>query len=189
MLAVVFSVSIMLLFHTNCRSVPISRSFEENRIISHAKAGFRKANEGEIGIDGQQALWAQDPIKSDDSFGAVQNKGWTNFGVFYKPMEVDLRTALNDEPSRIVAENRYEAYMQHKKVGVDVNVPSLVMSAEDAPLIADYRTTINNLVDNAFAEFVTGVRSIDKDWDAYVKSLNDAGLEQYIKIIQKYIKK
>lgn len=160
---------------------------EENRIIAHAKEGFRKANEGEKGIDGQQALWAQDPVEAGTAFGAVQNKGWTNFGVFYKPLEMDLRTALNDKPSRIVAENRYEAYMQHKEVGADINVPSLLMSADDTTMVADYRTTINNLVDNAFAEFVTGVRSIDKDWDAYVKSLNDANLKAYLKILQKYV--
>jgi len=162
---------------------------EENRIIGHAKPGFRKANEGEIGIDGQQALWAQDPIPAGEAFGAIQNKGWTNFGVFYKPLETDLRTALNDEPSRVVAENRYEAYQQHGKVGKDVNFKPVSMSTDDATFVADYRTTINDLVDNAFAEFVTGVRSIDKDWDAYVKSLNDAGLKDYLKIMQKYVDK
>ena len=160
---------------------------EENRIRAHAKEGFRKANEGEVGIDGQPALWAQDPIEAGQAFGSIQNKGWTNFGVFYKPLEMDLRTALNDKPSRIVAENRYEAYMQHKECGVDVNLQSVLMNNEDTTIVADYRTTINNLVDNAFAEFVTGVRSLDNDWDAYVKSLNDAGLEEYLSIMQKYI--
>lgn len=159
---------------------------EENRIIGHAKEGFRKAKEGEIGIDGQQALWAQDPVDGTAGVGAVQNKGWTNFGVFYKPIETDLRTALNDEPSRIVAENRYAAYQQHLKVGKDINLPSLLMNTEDTTLVADYRTTIDSLVDNAFAEFVTGVRSLDSDWDAYVASLNSSGLNNYLEILQKY---
>lgn len=166
---------------------------EENRIKGHAKVGFRKAKEGEIGIDGQPALWAQDPVEPGTSagVGSVQNKGWTNFGVFYKPLETDLRTALNDESSRIVAENRYEMYTQHKEVGVDANLKPSAMSIEDSTLVADYRTTINNLVDNAYAEFVTGVRDInsDKDWNNYVKSLDDAGLDKYIKILQKYIGK
>lgn len=165
---------------------------EENRIKAHNKEGFRKANEGEIGIDGTQALWAQDPVAPGSAgVGTIQNKGWTNFGVFYKPLEMDLKTALNDEYTRVVSENRYEAYKQHLEYGKYVNLPSLLMNSEDAALYSDYKTTINNLVDNAFAEFVTGVRDIDsdKEWNNYVKSLNDAGLKDYLKIVKKYAEK
>ena len=159
---------------------------EENRIQSYAMPGFRKAKEGEIGIDGQQAIWAQDPItESGTAFGSIQNKGWTNFGVFYKPMEEDFRTAQNDEKTRIVTQNRYEEYMQHKEVGKDFNVPMMTYSKEDAQRRAEYITTITSLVDNAFAEFVTGVRSLDSDWNAYVKSLDDVGLQDFIAMLQK----
>ncbi len=165
---------------------------EENRIKAHNKQGFRKANDGEKGIDGEQALWAQDPVESGSAgVGAIQNKGWTNFGVYYKPLEMDLKTALNDEYTRVVSSNRYVAYKQHLEYGKDVSLPSLLMSSEDAALYADYKTTINNLVDNAFAEFVTGIRNIDsdKEWNAYVKSLDNAGLKDYLKIIKKYAEK
>ncbi len=166
---------------------------EENRIKSYGKEGFRKAVDGEIGIDGQPALWAQDVLEAGETagVGALQNKAWTNFGVFYKPLETDLRTAIYDDYARKVAENRYEAYQQHIEVGVDINLPPLLMSSEDTTKVADYCTNINNLVDNAFAEFVKGVRNIDDDkqWNAYVKSLEDAGLNDYLKVIKKYVEK
>ena len=164
---------------------------ETNRIKAHNKQGFRKAKEGEVGVDGQPALWAQDVVPAGTSagVGSVQNKGWTNFGVFYKPLETDLRTATLDPYALKVSENRYEAYQQHLKFGKNVSVPSLLMSSEDAALYADYTTTIDNAVDNAFVEFVTGIRSLDKDWDAYVESLNGLGLQDYLKLIKKYAEK
>lgn len=164
---------------------------ETNRIKAHNKQGFRKAKEGELGIDGQQALWTQDVVAAGTSagVGTVQNKGWTNFGVFYKPLETDLRTCTIDDYARKVSENRYDAFKEYSKYGVDVNLPSLLMSSEDAAIYSDYRTTINNLIDNAFVEFVTGTRSLDKDWDAYIKELNSAGLKEYLKIIKKYVLK
>ena len=39
-------------------------------------------------------------------------------------------------------------------------------------------------VSAAVADFVTGVRDLDKDWDAYVKSLHDMGLDTYMEAMQ-----
>ncbi len=163
---------------------------EENRVKAHNKAGFRPAKEGEIGIDGQPALWAQEPVPPNTTgVTTVQNTAWNNFGVFYKPLETDLRTANLEEGPRRVSENRYEAFMQHKECGVDVMLSDPLMNEEDAALYADYSVTIQNLIDTAFVEFVTGTRSIENDWDAYIKSLKNAGLDDYLKLIRKYVEK
>lgn len=164
---------------------------EENRVKAHNKAGFRPAKEGEIGIDGQQALWTQEPVPANSGTGVttVQNIAWNNFGAFYKPLETDLRTATLEEGPRKVSENRYEAYMQHKECGADISMADPLMSEEDAALYADYRITIQNIIDTAFVEFVTGVRSLDNDWDDYIKELKNAGLEDYLKLIRKYVEK
>ena len=50
------------------------------------------------------------------------------------------------------------------------------------PKMADYQSNITQLKDNAMIEFITGKRdaSSDADWEAYIKELNAAGLDQMI---------
>ena len=67
---------------------------------------------------------------------------------------------------------------------VDKTIPPLVITPDLATKMGDLSTTITNLVNESFAGFVNGQKNIDKDWDAYVKSLNDAGLNDLIKMYQ-----
>lgn len=67
---------------------------------------------------------------------------------------------------------------------VDKTIPPLVITPDLATKMGDLRTTITNLVNESFAGFVNGQKNIDKDWDAYVKSLNGAGLNELIKMYQ-----
>lgn len=67
---------------------------------------------------------------------------------------------------------------------VDKTIPPLVIMPDQATKMGDLSTTITNLVNETFASFVNGEKDIDKDWDAYVKSLNDAGLTELIKMYQ-----
>ena len=50
--------------------------------------------------------------------------------------------------------------------------------------MGDLSTTITNIVNEFFAAFVNGERDIDNEWDAYIQSLNDAGLNDLIKLYQ-----
>jgi putative aldouronate transport system substrate-binding protein len=55
---------------------------------------------------------------------------------------------------------------------------------DQATKMGDLSTTITNLVNESFAGFINGEKDIDKDWDGYVKSLDDAGLKDLIKMYQ-----
>ena len=67
---------------------------------------------------------------------------------------------------------------------VDKTIPPLVITPDLAIQMGDLSTTITNLVNESFAGFVNGQKDIDKEWDAYVQSLNDAGLNDLIKMYQ-----
>jgi ABC-type glycerol-3-phosphate transport system substrate-binding protein len=67
---------------------------------------------------------------------------------------------------------------------VDKTIPPLVIMPDQATKMGDLSTTITNIVNESFAAFVNGQKDIGKDWDAYVKSLNDAGLNDLIKMYQ-----
>ncbi|MDR2657669.1 MAG: extracellular solute-binding protein [Oscillospiraceae bacterium] len=46
------------------------------------------------------------------------------------------------------------------------------------PKMGDYQNGITQLKDTAMIEFITGKRDLDKDWDAYIAELNQAGLSE-----------
>ncbi len=46
------------------------------------------------------------------------------------------------------------------------------------PKMAEYQNNITMLKDTAMIEFITGKRDVDKDWDAYIAELNQAGLQE-----------
>ncbi len=50
--------------------------------------------------------------------------------------------------------------------------------------INEIRTTINSYINETIALFSTGVMNIETDWDAYVQTLYDMGLELYLETSQ-----
>lgn len=67
----------------------------------------------------------------------------------------------------------------------DVLPPYLKMTTEDLSTLALNNSTILNLTQTKFAEFVTA-GGIDAGWDAYVAQLEASGLEQNVEIYQRY---
>lgn len=47
------------------------------------------------------------------------------------------------------------------------------------------QTNIKDYIDQNTLQFVTGNKNLDKDWDAYVKGLNDLNIKGYLDILQK----
>jgi len=67
---------------------------------------------------------------------------------------------------------------------VDKTIPPLVITPDLAIQMGDLSTTITSIVNESFAAFVNGQQDIDTGWDAYIQSLNDAGLNDLIKLYQ-----
>jgi len=60
------------------------------------------------------------------------------------------------------------------------------MSAEDLNAMSLVNTTLMNTTMTKFAEWITGGSSIDEEWDAYVATCQDSGVDQNIATMQKY---
>lgn len=67
---------------------------------------------------------------------------------------------------------------------VDKTIPPLVITPDLAIQMGDLSTTITNIVNESFAGFINGQKDIDQEWDAYVQSLSDAGLDELLKMYQ-----
>lgn len=141
---------------------------------------WRDAKEGELGINGQPAKWSE--LKS---FGEVQNVNWAQTGPSLRSNDFrlsavakgadDLEVILYNE-----TKNNYEPYLP-KDVA---SVPPLFMTNEQASESADLAKTVNDYVDEMLARFVIGDADIEKDWDTYVKTLENMNLNRLIEIYQ-----
>ena len=49
----------------------------------------------------------------------------------------------------------------------------------------DLKTTISDYVTMSMAQFITGAKSLDSDWDQYLSDLEGYGVEQYVELLQK----
>jgi len=50
--------------------------------------------------------------------------------------------------------------------------------------LATLQTNLSNYVNQSQLAFITGVKNIDTDWDAYVKGLDSTGMPRYLQIQQ-----
>ena len=55
---------------------------------------------------------------------------------------------------------------------------------EEQNTMAMNQVNINNIIDNKWSLWITGEADIDAEWDSYVQSVKDAGLEEVLKIRQ-----
>ena len=89
---------------------------------------------------------------------------------------------LEDETSRAWA---YENYYKDKTMPNEWVYIEGPLSADDTAMANQYKTDLANIRKTAFADFITGRTDIDAGWDAYVDSMKNAGLDQFVELKQK----
>jgi putative aldouronate transport system substrate-binding protein len=146
---------------------------------------WRKAKEGELDINGKQAVYTSIP-ETDKK--PTHNDGWEQIGP-------SLRTyayrASWTAPQDMLADDGYGTRLnkvsdQYAPYHSKEQYPNgLFIALEDAELAAQIKTTLGDYVKSNMAQFITGSKDINKDWDAYVKGLDGLQLTQYLEIYQK----
>lgn len=141
---------------------------------------WEKPEDGEIAINGEQAK-----IRPLAPLGEVQNITWkvgpagktTDFRLSevraedpYTP--TGLETRLYNETQKYVGFEPEEVY------------PPLYMTNEQIDEMAQIKGALMSYIEESMARFITGDLDIDKDWDQYVKGLNDLDMERYEEICQ-----
>jgi putative aldouronate transport system substrate-binding protein len=66
----------------------------------------------------------------------------------------------------------------------DKAVPPLVFTEEQSKVFGEVFTSVYNTSDEWFANFVIGNADVEKDWDVYLQTLKDSGLDQLLDIYQ-----
>lgn len=141
---------------------------------------WREAKDGEIGINGEPAVWSE--LKS---YGTVQNIAWIQTGPSLRTNDFRLSAvAKGDDDLEVVLYNETKTkYEPHKPTDVST-VPPLFLTNEQASEVADLSKTINDYVDEMMARFVIGDADLDKDWDGYVQQLEAMNVARYLEIYQ-----
>lgn len=63
-------------------------------------------------------------------------------------------------------------------------LPLLYFSSEDQKKIASIGTDIKTYVVQSMAQFITGERDVEAEWDSYIADLEKMGVHEYVKIHQ-----
>ncbi|WP_372630407.1 ABC transporter substrate-binding protein [Cohnella sp.] len=165
--------------------------FTEEAIVlqEHGPEGnsWRKATDGELGMDGKPAKYAFIPKAAEKT---THNDGWEQIGPSLRTYQYRDSWMAPQDP---LAEGAYEVRLKresqkYEAYASDELYPSSVFIAlEDTEIAAQLRTTIRDYIKSNMAQFITGSKDIDKDWDSYAKGFDGLQIERYIQIYQNAI--
>lgn len=63
-------------------------------------------------------------------------------------------------------------------------IPKLIYTVEEAEQITSIEETLKAYVEESMANFVTGKKDIDAEWDSYLAELEKIGLSEYFEVVQ-----
>lgn len=112
---------------------------------------------------------------------------WTSTFADAGPMYIRKSTNIEMAEDMTYALKERETYKDVlAKVSKNDYYPQMFMKYNESDLntLAMDQANITNITNNYWALWLTGESNIDKDWDAYVKSVNDAGLPDVLAIRQ-----
>jgi|HigsolmetaAR202D_1030399.scaffolds.fasta_scaffold00061_10 ABC-type sugar transport system, periplasmic component len=144
--------------------------------------GWEWAEEGQKGINGEQALYVA--LKS---WGNIQNDQWMQANPSFRSSDFRL-TQMSDNPFELETVLFNEsAKLTPMAQDPALAVPPLYFSAEDAQEVAEYEQTLKKIVEEMLARFTIGDLDIDNDadWQSYLDALDQAGLARYLELCQK----
>lgn len=148
--------------------------------------GWRWADEGEKGLDGNQALITQ----LDD---APDNSGWGQLMGVVRTPELAAGYTAPQKPYApgvppLVGRGivLYRASLEHQAVAQprESVLPELYYTETEYEELSILEDTILSFAKESLEAFVTGKRSIDKEWDSYLRQMNAIGLERYLEMVQ-----
>lgn len=152
---------------------------------------WRWANEGEIGIDGEQAWWAS---ITDVANIPSQNIHWSQDGPSVRTAKYRLAQVVED-PDNItpganlevvlynLTNERYAPYVPAEPM----NLPPMYFTEEQANEIATVMPQLQDFVDETLAQAVTGQIDIEAEWESYLANLESIGLSRFVEIHQEVL--
>jgi putative aldouronate transport system substrate-binding protein len=139
-----------------------------------------RASDSDVSIKGGTAQYTVLTVWS----GTEHNRHWNQAAPTFRTNDYRMAQTYNpDDPlERWLYEwtrDQMEPYGTNNKA-----VPPLVFTEEQSKLFGEVHTSVYSTVEEWFANFVIGNADVDKDWDTYLQTLKDSGLDQLMGIYQ-----
>lgn len=156
-------------------------------IFGEEGKSWRQPKDGDVALNDQvKPLYASIPLAKGEQ---PRNDLWGAMAQY------NQNKALRDaevQGTDIYGDNGYERRLFEATKLYDGKQPSEVfphwamwVDPANSDEVSMMQTNIKDYIDQSALQFITGQKSLDKDWDAYVKGLNDLNLKRYIEIMQK----
>ena len=148
---------------------------------------WRVAETGEYDMDGEQADYTMIPGDSKENHTLGQLMGLVRLPDFITSVTTNQDPYAEDVAPltgrQIVM---YRASKQHElvKQPLESVMPDLYMSEEDTAEMALIKATLDSTQKEWLAAFVTGEKSVEADWDAYLAALEAQSLTRYLELLQ-----
>lgn len=149
---------------------------------------WRKAESGEIGVDGKPALHY-----IIETFGKLQNDTWHHRAPGFNTKEIIMGEAVEGDlmshPTARLTKLTEDHYADSAVKAISGN---LFFSEEDVNEVAELKAMLignkgSGIIPSYSARFITGDLDIDKDWNLFIKELEAANYKRYVEIYERTI--
>jgi len=141
------------------------------------------AKPGDVGVNGKPAIW-----KQLVQLVNPQSKTWYMWGIFNYDDEWRLGTGVDAKGDVYEPANLelllYQGTKSYEPAKPAEYLPTFWMTREVSNEVAQLATPIQDYVMEWAAKFIVGERSLDADWDAYVKEYDRMGLARFVQLHQ-----
>ncbi len=169
-------------------------SLEGSLAITYGQEGvnWRKADAGEMDINGKQALYTE--LEPTNVTGTIGNTTWGRVGP--RLIDRELREAWvhpSDEEQIYSADSKGQEVRLFRATRdfYDGHQPqellptSLFIALEDLDEASQLQVAIKDYIESSIVRFITGNLNVEKDWDSYVKELDNLNIKRFVEIYQK----
>ncbi len=150
---------------------------EFNPSMGKPGIGWKRPDPGTKGIDGRPATY-----EAIVTFGTKQNVHWSQTLNGYNSNDYRLSGSAKDEIEVRLYNATKDLYKPFS--ALNQKVPFMFLSEEQLTKTGDLRTAMHKVVQTFMVKFVTGNLDLDKDWNTYLKELENAGVKEYVKVTQ-----
>ncbi len=143
---------------------------------------WKEAEEGDIGIF-EESLGVKPRIRAILPYMSVQNSHWYAQNPQFRNYEIANGIVWdgNELDGEYFKAKALEAYIGKEP---KERVRGLSLSADRNEEYSTLAAEIKSYLSECTSMFIIGKMDIDKDWDTYIKTLNNLGIDRYVEIIQ-----
>lgn len=180
-----------------CHDVPralqtIDQMFNEETCVTFEfgleGTNWKRAEEGMLDSDGNQALYMTTNAKSDlDSPNGLRDNVWDPWRTYCDTARTKYWIGSGDIYENSSSSYEYRLYLASKAYEPyfpEETMPVIWANKDAAEENTQLKVIITDYVKQAMTRFITGDMNLDTEWDSYVKALDDMNLAAYVKYFE-----